>query len=704
MERDPASQGFRRGSYDMVVAYFVVHATSRLEESLRNIRALLKPGGYVVLGEVVDAQQIRGGFIFGTLPGWWAGAGEGRTLSPSVTVAQWDAVLRSAGFSGVDTITPSAFNATHPGAVFVSQALDDRVSFLREPLATDVPPGDRRLLLGDLVIIGGSSARVARLVAGVREILSRFAVSVVVVETLDLLSRETLSDDSTVLSLGDLDKPVFRDVTPSAFESLKIVFQFSKTMLWVTSGRRVDDPYSNMVVGFGRTAAREFPELHLQFLDFENSDIVNAHELAEAVLRLKFGERASRDPGQRDLLWSAETEVVVTADGQRLIPRQEAMVRANNRYNSERRPITEDRDVSTSVATIVKNGSDYAILDVPHGHLSETTQREDEIELVITQSTISAIKTRLGHQFLVLGTCRRTGLVYMTLTGSLTSIQRVPSTSVLHLATLSCSAEIFLEAVAAHLACMAVLDSAGQVLLVHNPTPAIAACLSEQALGKGVEVMFTTDMDHKGVPGSWIKISPYLTKHDMERLIPFTEVRSFWEVTAGTSPATTSTTECILGCLPANCRVETVNSVFSSSAPTVPAAQGALLVKELNAAVNYTNGQASLADQLPGVETITIDDISKGCKPQSPTAILSWVARSSVPIRATRVDSAPLFRPDRTYWLVGLSGNLGLSLCDWMIDHGAKNVAISSRNPGKIDSAWVEAHAQSGTTVVLLAK
>ena len=56
-----------------------------------------------------------------------------------------------------------------------------------------------------------------------------------------------------------------------------------------------------------------------------------------------------------------------------------------------------------------------------------------------------------------------------------------------------------------------------------------------------------------------------------------------------------------------------------------------------------------------------------------------------------------------TYWLVGLTGGLGLSLCRWMISRGAKYIVISSRNP-KIDPRWMTLFASLKATVKVYAK
>ena len=70
IERDPAQQGFECGSYDIVVAGQVLHATKVMESTMRNVRSLLKPGGKLLLMESTK-NQLDMQFVFGLLPGWW---------------------------------------------------------------------------------------------------------------------------------------------------------------------------------------------------------------------------------------------------------------------------------------------------------------------------------------------------------------------------------------------------------------------------------------------------------------------------------------------------------------------------------------------------------------------------------------------------------------------------------------------------------
>lgn len=78
MEKGPAEQGFTEGSYDVIVAVNVLHVSADLESSLANVRRLLKPGGFLIVGEFTSTNWLFSGVTVGTLPGWWIGAETGR--------------------------------------------------------------------------------------------------------------------------------------------------------------------------------------------------------------------------------------------------------------------------------------------------------------------------------------------------------------------------------------------------------------------------------------------------------------------------------------------------------------------------------------------------------------------------------------------------------------------------------------------------
>ncbi len=106
VSRSPAEQGFASGSFDLVLAANVLHATRDLRETVRNVNQLLAPGGHLVLLEVTDPGPW-GDLVFGLTDGWWLFQDRDlRPLSPCVSTATWKRVLSDEGFGAAEIFTP----------------------------------------------------------------------------------------------------------------------------------------------------------------------------------------------------------------------------------------------------------------------------------------------------------------------------------------------------------------------------------------------------------------------------------------------------------------------------------------------------------------------------------------------------------------------------------------------------------------------
>ncbi|KAF5641441.1 polyketide synthase [Fusarium tjaetaba] len=101
VSQNPVEQGFQSGTYDLIVAANVLHATPSLYETLRNIRVLLKPDGMLVMTEVCSLSRLTN-FVFGNFSGWWLGEQDDRPDQPYVPVSRWEQELKRSGYSGVD--------------------------------------------------------------------------------------------------------------------------------------------------------------------------------------------------------------------------------------------------------------------------------------------------------------------------------------------------------------------------------------------------------------------------------------------------------------------------------------------------------------------------------------------------------------------------------------------------------------------------
>ncbi|WP_327692522.1 SDR family NAD(P)-dependent oxidoreductase [Streptomyces sp. NBC_00459] len=102
LEKGIEAQGFTPGSYDMVLATNVVHATRDLRATLAKAKALLRPDGWLVLNELTEVWDHTT-VVGGVLDGWWLfDDGELRLPDSPLTVpATWQRLLREGGFEQV---------------------------------------------------------------------------------------------------------------------------------------------------------------------------------------------------------------------------------------------------------------------------------------------------------------------------------------------------------------------------------------------------------------------------------------------------------------------------------------------------------------------------------------------------------------------------------------------------------------------------
>ncbi|MYT38089.1 methyltransferase [Streptomyces sp. SID8356] len=99
IERPVADQGPTLGAYDAVVAANVLHATRDIRHTLRNAKALLRPGGVLVLNELT-ANNLLSQFSFGLLDGWWRYEDPHLRIAgcPLLSTDTWQRVLAQEGF------------------------------------------------------------------------------------------------------------------------------------------------------------------------------------------------------------------------------------------------------------------------------------------------------------------------------------------------------------------------------------------------------------------------------------------------------------------------------------------------------------------------------------------------------------------------------------------------------------------------------
>ena len=696
LEKDISAQGFEEGAYDLVIASFVLHATARLEHTMANARRLLKPGGYIVMAEVTNNDQIRGGFIFGALPGWWLGIDDGRVLSPCVSPSQWDAILRKTGFSGVDTITTDDDKFPYPGSVMLSQAIDPQISLLRRPLSAPWSQKPELSQLGRLLIIGGKSLATTVLVEELSEILARFFPKIDCVGSISEVSTQDLISQTTVLCLAELDEPIFKNLTAAEFEGFKYVLSQGRIILWITQGRRAEVPESNMTYGFVRSQLWEVPDLRIQFIDLESASARSGYLIAENLIRFSHLVAWEKSNQLEKVLWSVEPEQLFE-QGRLFLPRLHHWEEANERLNSSKRRITRrviPREEKIGVES--HHGSHFIARVDPE---TMSLQKKDCIDIQVDYSLSVRTRTILGNFFIVFGTSEDGKSPKLALADTQALANRIPRARVMDITERIRDIPQFMLLVDAYLTAKFLLSkvSRGETLMVHEPDILLSRILQSSAVEMGIFV-FLTSSNRKG-DSSCKYIHPCTTQNDIAKALP-SSVALFVDL-SGQSQANVGAR--IAASLASSCDVECWNEEIRRDHRSITSAQSEAFQTHLNSA--YVTAMKDTLDQnfRPDVAIVSIDDLQNSQLTHRPARVIDWAKIPSVEVDVQPIDQTIRFSKDKTYWLVGLTGSLGLSLCDWMVRQGAKHIVLSSRNP-KIDQRWTDSLAVAGVNVKVFAR
>ncbi|GLB22767.1 type I Iterative Polyketide synthase (PKS) [Aspergillus tubingensis] len=255
IEKDPEIQGFECGTYDMVVAFMVIHATKDLAVSLRNVRKLLKEGGKLLLFEITNFHPLRVNLIFGLLDGWWRSTEQYRQTGPCISAEKWGELLTETGFSGCDLVVEDyEANVCREGSMIVSTA---------------VAPKPVEITAVNIIIKLEDQTQVD-LAAAISERLRQLGISKITLTSLNDILQRKLATDLLDISLLETTTPFICDMVSSEYESLQALVASTKSLIWVgEGGGRQPHPKYRLVDGLFRVLSAEMYRARLTNLSLE---------------------------------------------------------------------------------------------------------------------------------------------------------------------------------------------------------------------------------------------------------------------------------------------------------------------------------------------------------------------------------------------------------------------------------------------------
>ncbi|KAI0126592.1 putative polyketide synthase [Xylariales sp. AK1849] len=701
IEKDTTEQGFQDGTYDLIIAANVLHATRNVDATVSHVRKLLKPGGRLIMIEITEP-RLRICLPFGTLPGWWLGEGDGRQTGPLLNPSKWDDVLKRNGFGGLDVC-----EADYPAPYEMSSFIVSR--------AREYRPKAPRLVS---VVSSASTS------AFTKEVTRQLSMDHSWRSRSYSHSQLSAADPGLCVLLDFEVDPPLTKLDHDKFAAMKAFLSRAGGVLWVTSGAHDKSPDTALVTGLARTLRNENAGLKLVTLDLDPETIQDSSESAGSILRVlnsRFG----------CVSYSSDTEFV-ERDGQIKIPRLAEYTDLNDLLGSDltdtpRHPHLEpfqqlNRPLRLEVGT---PGLIDSLQFADHPNFSGLLG-PDSVEFKVKAIGLNFrdVLTVLGQienpyplGYDCSGIITAVGInvkgfsigdnVAALAVGSFSSVHRVKAHNVFRLPagmSLEDGASIPLAFATAYHALVDVAKvSKGQRILVHSAAGGVGQAAVKLAQLTDAEVFVTVGNDNK----RQLMMHEYGIPHDhifssrdngfADQILRMTEGEGIDVVLNQLSGELLKETwRCIamFGCfleigkrdIYANSRLEmrpfdkhvTFSAIDLSAVFTHRPQLGARILRDCFAL--FDEGKLSVVKP---IATFPIDQVQMAFRFMQAgkhSGKIVVTVPDNAEVMVAPPQDAKLFGPYATYVIAGGAGGLGREICQWMVDNGARNILLLSRN------------------------
>ncbi|KAM3566124.1 hypothetical protein ARSEF4850_000869 [Beauveria asiatica] len=683
---DLEEQGFFNGAYDLIIAGNGLHSIKDNVEGMQKLRSLVRPGGYLLAQQITNSDSAHVGLTVASV------ALQPEEISNTTTLVadlgEYDDILRTAGFSGIDTVTP---DSASPFTVFVSQSIDQQILNIREPLQSS------KVDLENVLIIGGQRFQVSRMIEAMKKSLSPFAKNVETIRSLNDLDASMLATRPYVISLTELDDPFFENLTDTKWEALKTLFFRSRYILWATQGANGDAPYANVMKGVVRCMLVEIPHLHCQMFNIEGQLKPEQHSLTivESVMRLHISDTWKDKVPTYDPLWTVEREYMLK-DDKLWIMRYDSENTLNAGYNALRRRVMQE--VSTK---------DQVVALTPEKQLQQyrlSPKATVEIEgipnstVTVHQSLSSAIKVEgLGFMHLSVGKEAETGSTVVAFSDKNQSSLTLPKSRLLPVDVPEGKERSLLVAIACNMLATDLLGkaTAGDRIVLHEPPTVLAKLLTERVANTGIQLLFTTTRRKAALQAQWKHIHAYSTDRDMRQI---TAANTAVFVDFSDNEKRRDVVEHLTEGLPFGTRKYELGDFLPSRSVLYSDSTEEQVSTALEKAYSTATAERSSVP-FDNVANTRVQQIADDADLAETLTTVDWTDATPFPASVTLAMEEVNFRPDRTYFLIGMTGSLGLSTCEYMMERGARFFALSSRRPN-VDKRWLEKVSKAYGAVV----
>ncbi len=245
IELPPADQGFDPGSFDLVIAANVLHATRNLGETLAHCRTLVAPGGTLVLLETTSASWPME-LTFGLTDGWSRFRDRSlRAEEPLLAAPDWLTLLHKSGFAGAQALPCDS----HGQQAVISAHLGEAAS-------------------PECWLLHSHDAEAGEALARAVRAHGRPALYLAAPTTPAALARAAGGAPALVIDFGK-PRDGAADACAEAARTIRACVEAGTRYLCLTRNAtgEAPDPAQSALWGLGRSVARELPRLWAGLLD-----------------------------------------------------------------------------------------------------------------------------------------------------------------------------------------------------------------------------------------------------------------------------------------------------------------------------------------------------------------------------------------------------------------------------------------------------
>ncbi|KAJ0124549.1 hypothetical protein J7T55_005887 [Diaporthe amygdali] len=511
------------------------------------------------------------------------------------------------------------------------------------------------------------------------------------------VTSEAASAATVVVLLMDLTDPVCSNMTREILSTLKAIMQPGKIILWVTSATQ-RDPETAASLGLTRTLKAENPNLILQVLDFCNASSQSTDLIMDRlmILLLYRDSLQKMDNARENMLFTFESEIHVSGKRQ-IVPRVLPYKPAIERLNANRREVSRTCNsleacllISSVQGTDGLNRFEVSrIEDCGTPLVGHRTGRFVNVEY----SSLHPLSTDMHDLYLCIGLAADNAQPVVGVSSYLAS--RAPAFQTIDLPQNLADRRAFASWVPPMVSAADLAASArpGDVVLI-DPGLTFLQCARAVlpprvgSSGYAIHVLMTNPDLARGHAD--IKyIHPLSSGRDLKRLIPCTNPTVVNFLRDGHDLSK------VLRSLAGDFEYIQWSTPLRPRRDKRPLINGSAWIELLTGCIDMACRKPS---QNESPIFVTPQVLHGASGPNSPFAIVDWKSDRYVTIPVKPLVEPRLLKSNRTYLLVGLTRDLGQSLCRLFIRHGARNIVVASRSPNKA-AIWISELNSEGANI-----